>query len=287
METDSTAVLFPREKLVRRGYLMPIGGAEDKQDERIVLRRFVALAGGHAARIVVMPTASSLATVVGQRYREIFRTLGARQVEVLNISSREQAMDVSHLTAFEGATALFITGGNQMKLSAILGGTAVLQRIRDMHSAGMLVGGTSAGASAVSQHMIAFGASGSSPKQRMVQLCPGMGLLTQAIIDQHFSQRDRIGRLLTAVAHNPFILGIGIDEDTAAIIDPDKRLEVVGRGSVLIVDASNMSYTDIHDAKGYRPFTMYGVVINTLTSGHKYDLIERKPILPEPQLVSI
>lgn len=260
---------------------MPIGGAEDKRGQMTILRRFVALAGGRAAHIVVMPTASGFIEMVSQRYREVFTELGAAQVTVIGVSTREQAQDTGVVAAMHGATAVFLTGGNQMKISSILGGTPLLQAIRDRYNDGILVGGTSAGASALSQHMIAYGASGGAPKQRMVQLCPGIGLITQAIIDQHFSQRDRLGRLMTAVAYNPYILGIGLDEDTAVVIDPDKRLEVVGRGSVLIVDASNMSYTDIQDAKGHGSVTMYGVTVNTLSSGYKYDLIERKPILGE------
>ncbi len=270
-----------REHLVRRGYLMAIGGAEDKRDQRIVLRRFVALAGGHAARIVVMPTASGLMELVGQKYHDLFIELGAGQVEVIGVSTREQAQDEGGVAVMKQATAIFLTGGNQMKISSLLGGTPLLQALRDRYSEGALVGGTSAGASALSQHMIAYGASGSAPKQRMVQLCPGIGLINQVIIDQHFSQRDRVGRLLTAVSHNPYILGIGLDEDTAVVIDPDKRLEVVGRGSVLIVDASQMTFTDIHAAKGHGAITMYGIILNTLAHGYKYDLIEREAILEE------
>lgn len=274
-----TASLQSHQPLVRRGYLMAIGGAEDKRDQRTVLRRFVALAGGHAARIVVMPTASGFMEMVSQKYQEIFTELGARQVTALGVNTREQAQDEGAAAVIKQATAVFLTGGNQMKISALLGGTPLLQAIRDRYSEGILVGGTSAGASALSQHMIAYGASGSTPKQRIVQLCPGIGLINQVVIDQHFSQRDRIGRLMTAVSHNPYILGLGVDEDTAAIIDPDKRLEVTGRGAVVIVDASKMTYTNIHEAKGHGPITMFGVTISTMTQGFMYDLIERKPVL--------
>ncbi len=278
-EGQRTESLQSHLPLVRRGYLMAIGGAEDKREQRTVLRRFVALAGGHAAHIVVMPTASGFMELVGQKYHEIFTALGARQVTVLGVNSRVQAQDHEAVAAINDASAVFLTGGNQMKISSLLGGTPLLQAIRDRYSEGILVGGTSAGASAICQHMIAYGASGSTPKQRMVQLCPGIGLINQVIIDQHFTQRDRVGRLMTAVAHNPYIIGIGIDEDTAAIIDPDKRLEVVGRGSVLVMDASNMSYTNIHEAKGHGPITMFGMTLSALTQGYKYDLIERRPIL--------
>lgn len=278
-EGQRTASLQSSQPLVRRGYLMAIGGAEDKREERLVLRRFVALAGAHAAHIVVMPTASGFMEMVGQKYQELFTNLGAGEVTVLGVNSREEAQDTGAVAVINAATAVFLTGGNQMKISSLLGGTPLLQALRDRYSAGILVGGTSAGASAICQHMIAYGASGSAPKQRMVQLCPGIGLINQVIIDQHFSQRDRVGRLMTAVAHNPYILGLGLDEDTAAIIDPDKRLEVVGRGSVLVIDASNISYSNIHAAKGHGPITMFGVTLNTLTNGYKYDLIERRPIL--------
>src|SRR5690606_31167736 len=142
----------------------------------------------------------------------------------------------NRLDAIEDATGVFFTGGNQLRLSTLLGGTPVAKLVRILNARGVTVGGTSAGASILSEHMIAFGREGSSPTAGSVRLAPGLGLTNRFVIDQHFRQRDRLGRLVAALAYNPFAIGIGLDEDTAAFIGPDDTLEVEGSGSVTIVD---------------------------------------------------
>lgn len=262
-----------------RGALMPIGGAEDKLKERRILSRFLELAGCQQATIAVIPAASGRANEVGDRYQALFLDLGAPQVEVVHIHSRVEAQDSGRVAVLERASAIFLTGGDQLRLATLLGGTAIAQAIRRHSADGKLVAGTSAGASILCQHMIAFGRSGEAPSQRMVQLAPGLGLTNRAIIDQHFQQRGRTGRLMVAVAHNPFLIGLGIDEDTAAIIDSNNVMEVVGRGSVIVVDGAGMTYTNVHEVKRHEPVAVADMRLHVLSAGFRYDLIQRKPIV--------
>jgi cyanophycinase len=270
------------------GYLMPIGGAEDKTRERQILSRFVQLCGGPGACIAIIPTASTMPAETGARYADIFGRLGAATY-VVDVQDRRQANDPAVTALLDGVTGIFLTGGEQMRLVSCVGGTLLGQKLRSCLELGVMVAGTSAGASAMSEHMIAFGRSGSIPSQRMVQLAPGLGLSARAIIDQHFRQRDRIGRLLTAVAYNPAMLGIGIDEDTALIVGPDNRCEVIGSGAVTVVDGSTLEYTDIHAAKRHDRIAIVGMTVNVLTHGCRYDLDTRQgqqPLLLKPTAMS-
>ncbi|MCO5216265.1 MAG: cyanophycinase [Thermomicrobiales bacterium] len=256
------------------GVLMPIGGAEDKLDDKIILSEFVRLAGGANARIAIVPTASSIETA-GLRYKAIFLGMGVETAEVVYIGSREDANDDEILELVSTASGVFLTGGNQMRLSAIIGGTRLEQLVRERHEAGAVVAGTSAGASILSAHMVAMGASGPTPKLRMAQMFAGFGLINNVIIDQHFRQRDRIGRLLALVAGNPGLLGIGIDEDTSVVIDNDGILRVVGRHSVTIVDGSHMK-SDIFEVKRYGDITVSDARLHVLGSGKRFDMNTRK-----------
>jgi len=263
------------------GALMAIGGAEDKVKTRRVLNAFVTLAGGPQARIVVMPAASMQAGSAGDLYQTIFHDLGAPIVEVLHVDSRPEAQDEARIALLQEATAIFLTGGNQMRLAALLGGTLLGQTMRQRHADGLVVAGTSAGASFLCQHMIAYGRSGEWPSQRMVQLTPGLGLTNRVIIDQHFQRRGRTGRLMVAVAYNPFLLGLGIDEDTAAILHPCDTMEVIGRGSVIVVDGAGIGYTNIDQVQGHQPVAVTDIRLHALTEGFRYDLVSRQPEIPQ------
>ena len=257
-----------------RGPIMPIGGAEDKLDDKIILSTFVSLAGGRNARLAIVPTASSI-EYAGERYKALFLGMGAASAEVVYIADREDANGDAPIELLQDATGIFLTGGNQMRLSAILGGTKAAELIRRRNDHGAIVAGTSAGASILSSYMVAFGASGETPRQRMAQIVAGFALVPDVIIDQHFRQRDRIGRLLVLVATNPALLGVGIDEDTAALIGSNNVLEVVGRGSVTVVDGSHL-YSDVHQVKGYGGVTVSGAILHVLTAGRRFDLSTRK-----------
>jgi cyanophycinase len=257
-----------------RGPIMAIGGAEDKLDDKIILSTFSQLAGGANARVAIMPTASSIESA-GERYKALFLALGVRSADVVFIADREDANDDETIEALHDATGIFLSGGNQMRLSTIVGGTKAAALVRDRNDAGAVVAGTSAGASILSSHMVAFGASGETPRQRMAQMVAGFGLVPELIIDQHFRQRDRIGRLLMFVAANPGLLGVGIDEDTAALISGNSVLEVIGRNSVTIVDGTNM-YSDIFQVKAHGGITISGAQLHILTAGRRFDLKNRR-----------
>ena len=252
------------------GALFAIGGAEDKLKKRTVLQEFVEAAGGAKARIVVVPTASALGPDVIDVYRALFAALGAASVVGVRPENREDADDPAFLEPLNDATGIFMTGGNQLKLAGVVTGTAFGRAVTAAHQRGAAVGGTSAGASILAEHMIAFGRSGATPRQRMSQLAGGLGLVQGAIVDQHFAQRNRYGRLLSLVAQSPGLLGIGVDEDTAAVVR-GSHLEVVGRGAVTIFDGSRIT-SNAHYAKRSEPILASGVVLHVLPATATFDL---------------
>lgn len=262
--------------LEQRGPLLAIGGAEDKFRDRVILRRFTELSGGDDAHIAIVPTASSVDDA-GQRYKAIFLELGAASADVVYVGDRTDANRDDLVELVDRSTGIFMTGGNQIRVAAILGGTRVADSLLRRNREGAPVGGTSAGASVMSSVMVAGGRSGATPRPHIAQMSPGLGLIDSVIIDQHFRERDRVGRLVTMVSYNPKLLGLGIDEDTAALITADNCLEVVGKGSVLVVDGSHMT-SDVFAARGRRPLTMSDIVIHFVGDGSAFDLNTRRVI---------
>jgi cyanophycinase len=263
---------------------MIIGGAEDKLRTRTILKEFVAASGGHDARIVVVPTASSLGPEIVEVYEALFTKLGAGHVRAARPESREQAHDPALVAALDEATGIFMTGGNQLKLSGVVCGTPFGDAIVAAHERGAVVAGTSAGASIQSSHMVAFGSGGATPKQRMTQVAAGLGLVGSTVIDQHFDQRNRYGRLLMIVSQSPQLLGIGVDEDTAAIVevvDGHEVLRVTGRGAVTILDPAKM-VTNAHEARRSAPLLASGLMLHVLPAGASYDLTVRALVPREP-----
>ena len=258
-----------------RGWIVPIGGAENKGESPSILQRFVEISGGGSAEILVIPTASQLAET-GPRYQRLFGELGARRVDVLDFDTRRDCQESNRLDRIERASGIFFTGGNQLRLSTILGGTPAAKLIRERNAAGITVGGTSAGASILSEHMIGFGKEGSSPQADSVRLAPGLGLTNRFVIDQHFRQRDRLGRLVAALAYNPFAIGIGLDEDTAAFIGPDNTLEVEGSGAVTVVDADELTFSSMADVREDEPVCLLGLKVHILVAGATFNLHTRK-----------
>jgi cyanophycinase len=272
------------------GDLLVIGGAEDKLGRRHVLEEFVRRAGGPQARIAVVPTASSLGPEIVEVYDALFTRLGAAEVFGVRPEDRAQASVPEYVAALDRATGIFMTGGNQLKLSTVIAGTPFGEAIVAAHERGVTVAGTSAGASVQSSHMVAFGPAGSTPKQRMTQVAAGLGLVRDCVIDQHFAQRNRYGRLLMIVSQSPQLLGMGVDEDTAAVItstdDGDRttqRLSVVGRGSVTLFDGRQM-VTNAHQARERRPILASGVVLHVLPAGAEFDLATRELVRGEPEI---
>lgn len=262
-----------------RGVLMVIGGAEDKLGRRTILTRFARLAGGAAGNVAVISTASALGDTVTEVYRAIFERLGVAEVRGLRPESRAEADDPACAALLDDVTGVFMTGGNQSKLSSVVAGTRLGEAIKAAYAAGAVVGGTSAGASVVTSHMVASGAEGATPKERMVQLAGGLGLIDGVIFDQHFTQRNRYGRLLALVAHSPALLGIGVDEDTAMVITENRYLEVIGKGAVTIFDGSR-AMSKAYSAKRTQPLVVSGVVLHSLPSGERFD-IRTRTLLPD------
>ena len=266
-----------------RGYIIPIGGGEDRVKEMQIHRKFVELSGGLDSDIVVIPTASMLEET-GPDYNRIFSELGAGKVEFLPISRRADCDNPEFAEMLDRATGIFLTGGNQLRLSAILGGTLVAKKIRGQNAAGVPVAGTSAGASIMSEHMVAGGSGSSAPAEGNITLAPGMGLTNAVIIDQHFTQRHRLGRLLTASSFNPYLIGLGIDEDTAAFIGPDNLLEVVGSGTVTVIDASHLTHSSMRDARPGEALSLLGLRLDVLGEGCRYDLTARMAYPPDEHM---
>ena len=258
-----------------RGYIIPIGGAEEKLNNPEILDRFVEVCGGLDARIGIIPTASELEDT-GRNYEKLFRKIGVKHARVLPFITREDCQNGVDVDYIEKCDGVFMTGGNQLRLSTTLGGTKVAQLIRRRNAEGMHVAGTSAGAAFMPEHMIAGGSEGSTPTPDMVTMAPGLGLTNAFIIDQHFRERDRLGRLLTALAYNPFAIGIGLDEDTAAFIRPGDELEVVGRGGITVIDPTHLSYSSMDRARKGEPVSLIDVTLHILVSGGRFDIASRE-----------
>ena len=257
-----------------RGYIIPIGGEVEKINHPIILERFFELSGGSNSNILVIPTASEMRRT-GPKYVRLFESMGGRSRHI-PVDEREDCFKEEIQSALKKATGIFITGGNQLRLSTILGGTPVAKLIRSLNADGVHVAGTSAGAAIMSEHMIAGGPGGPTPRENGVTMAPGLGLTNKIIIDQHFSQRDRIGRLMTALSYNPFVSGIGIDENTAAFINADGLLEVLGEGAVTVLDPAELSHSSMANTKPEEPITLIGIKLHVLASGAQYDINSRK-----------
>ena len=262
-----------------RGWIVPIGGAEEKLSDPVILQRFCRLAGGDEARIAIIPTASSF-DETGTKYVDIFTEMGVSSAFSLPYRDRSEASRPDWLEKLVSATGVFFTGGNQLRISTTLGGTEVSTLIRRMNANGVIVGGTSAGAAILPEHMIAYGATGSTPIAGMASLAPGLGLTNRFLVDQHFRERDRLGRLLCALSYNPLAVGLGLDEDTAAFISPQNEVRVVGSGTVTVVDVHGLGFSSIADAREGEPLCMTDVRVHILPAGARYVLESREAFPP-------
>jgi cyanophycinase len=261
------------------GHLVIIGGAEDKYNERRLLRKFVALAGESEARILIVPVASDYPEFSADVYTQTFRNLGLQQVKVLRATSRQAVIDADAESLLRDVTGVFISGGDQMRLVSMLGGTEFARLLEDrVRHSPLVLAGSSAGAAGMSATMIVRGDATSHPNKSSIRLSPGLGILQNVIIDQHFTERGRLSRLVTAVSYNPRQLGIGIDENTAVIISNDGTLEVHGHGTVTIVDGSHITYNDIAEVEDSQPFAVAGLQLHILRDGLRYDFAHRAPL---------
>jgi cyanophycinase len=262
------------------GKLIIIGGAEDKEKDCRILKEFIAMSGNGESHIVVMTVATNSPEEAGKEYRNVFKRLGAKNVETVDVASRSDAANPKLLEKLQKATGVFFTGGDQLHITSLIGGTEMQATLRQMYKDKVLIAGTSAGAAMMGNSMIVSGDSDEAPKQGAVEMAPGMDFILGSIIDTHFSQRGRHGRLLTAIAHYPQELGIGIDEDTALVVKGSK-LSVIGSGTVTVFDGSAMTYTNLPYVKEKENLSLVDVRVHVLSEGMKFNLPERQPIIPE------
>ena len=258
--------------------LVIIGGAEDKEGDCQILREFVRRAGSTKARIVILTAATELPREVGENYIRVFQRLGAEDVRIIDTETREDASSSTALEAINKATGIFFTGGDQARITSILKGTEIDTTIHKRYSEGIVVAGTSAGAAVMPDVMIVEGDSETNPRIEIVDMGPGMGFLPGVVIDQHFSQRGRLGRLIAALSQQPAVLGFGIDENTAIVVTDD-QFEVVGQGCITIVDESEMVHSNVDEILKDEPLAVCGAKLHILPNGYKFDLKTRKPIL--------
>jgi cyanophycinase len=263
------------------GHLLVIGGAEDKYNERRILKKFLEVAGGDKAEVLIVPVASDFPEFAADVYTQAFRNLGVASPRVLRATSRQDVFQADPDELLDGVTGVFITGGDQMRLVSLLGGTKFADKLRHLvRETSIVLAGTSAGAAGMSTSMIVRGESTSHPHKNSVRLSPGLGFLKNIIIDQHFTERGRISRLITAVSFNPYNLGIGIDENTAIIVDGQGVMEVYGAGSVTVVDGSQISYNEIAEVDEHQSFSVCGIHLHVLRDGLIYDYLNRHPMQP-------
>lgn len=264
--------------------IMVIGGAEDKIHAREILRSFFWRSGGADARIAIIPSASREPVVIGDRYRTIFTEMGAKTIEVLNILDRVQGEHPDLQEFVRTCTGVFLTGGDQLRLCGLLADTPVMEIVRSRAQAGEItLAGTSAGAAVMGHHMIAGGGSGESPNHSLVDMTIGLGIIPEVLVDQHFHNRNRMARLMSAVAAFPDRIGIGIDEDTCALFDGDGTLQVLGKGAVTIIDPTEMTYTNQATIGKTDPLCMSNLRLHVLSAGCRFDLRQRTMLVQDLQ----
>jgi cyanophycinase len=260
-----------------RGKLLVIGGAEDKEGPCLILRRFLELAGGDKAKVAVVTTATERPYQVASEYSRLFLRLGATNVIPINICDRKAAGSPNMMADLDRVTGIFLTGGDQLRLTSILGGTVVGEALQVVVKRGTVLAGTSAGAAAMTDIMIVSGQEESAPKRSSVRLAPGLGFLEEMVVDQHFAERGRIGRLLAVIAQNPYILGLGLDEDTAIECDPAGFFTVIGSGVCTVVDGFTIGYSNVSDSHVEEPLALTQVTLHVLPAGYSFDLGSRQP----------
>lgn len=263
-------------KRKRAGQLLIIGGHEDKEDERLILRYLANEVG--SGKLVVATVASSAPEEYWETYEAVFRRLGVRHLYKLDVETRAEAKSERKMRILDDAAAVFFTGGDQLKITTLLGDTPIYERVREIFLTGGIVAGTSAGASVVCETMLVAGPGDASHKiGSTVKMAPGLGLLRHAVVDQHFAERGRMGRLVGAVAQNPRVLGIGIDEDTAIAVHDHTHFTVMGEGAVYVVDGSDVSYTNLTTEEQDRTISIFDLRVHLLSQGDSFDLRERRP----------
>lgn len=259
--------------------ILVIGGAEDKVHGKEILRTFFQRSGGSDARIGIVPCASREPSLIGDRYYQLFKDMGAKEIKVLDVRDRSNADDSAYRDFVEDCTGIFLTGGDQLRLCGLLADTSLMNRIVERaQTREISLAGTSAGAAVMGHHMISGGSSAESPNRALVDMAKGLDIIPNVLIDQHFYNRNRLARLLSAIASHPELLGIGIDEDTCAVFESDGFIQAIGKGSVTIVDAREMTYSNQDRVHGSEPLSMHNLKLHILGYGDRYDLNRHLPL---------
>lgn len=263
------------------GNLIIIGGAEDKEGEKIILKRVANFIDKKKDILLISTIATEYPEESYQKYYKVFSGLGVKNIKKLDISTREDAHDKEKIKMVKEANLLFFTGGDQLRITSVLGGTPIYDVLKEICKDGGLIAGTSAGASVMSHTMIVNGEDEESPRKCTTKMSPGLGLIDNVIIDQHFDQRGRMGRLLSGIAQNPEVLGIGIDEDTAIVVNDKGIAEIIGSAAVYFIDGSSISYSNVSEQHSEEVLSMFNVKLHVLKEGNKFDLINKLPFEEE------
>lgn len=259
------------------GNLIIIGGAEDKEGDKEILKRVAKYIDPEKEKLIIATIATEYPEKSYQNYKNVFSNLGIKNIDKLDISTREDAFNKKNVELINNSNLLFFTGGDQLRITSMIGGSPVYDAVKELCTNGGLIAGTSAGASVMSDTMIVQGEDDESPHKCTLKMSPGLGLVNNIIIDQHFAQRGRIGRLLTAIAQNPEVLGIGIDEDTAIVVSDKGTAEVIGSGAVYFIDGSSIDYSNVSEQYSDEVLSMFNVKLHVLKEGNRFNLLDKVP----------
>ncbi|WP_315070850.1 cyanophycinase [uncultured Clostridium sp.] len=268
-------------KNILSGNLIIIGGAEDKEGKKEILRRVCDSIDKDKDTLLVATIATEYPREAANKYKEVFGELKVRNIKILDINERTEAYDEMNVELIKESSLIFFTGGDQLRITSLIGGTPIYDALREACHKGTFIVGTSAGASVMSDTMIVQGKDEDSPRKCTLKMSPGFGLIKDVIIDQHFAQRGRIGRLLTGIAQNPEVLGIGIDENTGIIVNQSGVIEVIGEGAVYFIDGSTITYTNVSELYSDDILSMHNVKLHILTNKSKFDLRKKSPFEEE------
>lgn len=279
LQVDSQLPEAGMFQTTQKNAIFVIGGAEDKVHGKEILHSFFTRAGGSDAWLGIIPSASREPMLIGERYERIFKDMGAKEVKILDIRDRTHAEYTDYIEFVESCTGIFMTGGDQLRLCGLLADTPLMERLRQRAHAGEIsLAGTSAGAAVMGHHMIAGGGSGESPNRSLVDLAMGLGIIPEVVVDQHFNNRNRMARLISAIATHPDRIGIGVDEDTCFVFERDQTLRIIGRGTVTILDTAELSYTNQTQVGATDPLSLHNLRVHVLCHGDHYKLQKPQPV---------
>jgi cyanophycinase len=261
------------------GNLIIIGGAEDKKDKCEILKEVTRKSSKQEGPLIVLTAATDYPEEVGAAYLSTFRRLNFNDVRVVDIKNRDDANRLDYGNGIQDCSCIFFTGGDQLKITSLIGGTYLLESLKTAYKNGVLIVGTSAGASCLCSTMIVSGIDDESPRKCTIKMAPGLDIIRGVLIDQHFAQRGRIGRLLNAVAQNPEIVGVGIDENTAVVIEGSSTFRVIGSGAVTIADGKVMTHTNVSELSPDESLAITDIKLHILPKGYGFNILDRLPLL--------